>query len=151
MDVIKSEPRTIWGFRSRVRSTRRNCARFILFFPHSFPPVIAINHQLTFKALNQKNFPMNISFQLAYQLQDFAKKFLYRFFFNVQTKKPDRFLNLCIEHLFLTGLTLSSLSISEDELWYMWCLTTLYATKLVFPIKPVLTHLITPEFSPDLL
>ncbi|KAH9752104.1 hypothetical protein KPL71_014563 [Citrus sinensis] len=49
------------------------------------------------------------------------------------------------------GLTLSSLSISEDELWYMWCLTTLYATKLVFPIRPVLTHLTTPEFSPDLL
>ena len=72
-------------------------------------------------------------------------------FFNVQTKKPDRFPNLCMEHLFLTGLTLSSLSICEDELWYMWCLTALYATKLVFPIKPVLTHLTTPEFSPDLL
>ncbi|KAH9780711.1 hypothetical protein KPL71_008183 [Citrus sinensis] len=52
---------------------------------------------------------------------------------------------------FLTRLTLSSLSISEDELWYMWCLTTLYATKLVFPIRPVLAHLTTPEFSPDLL
>ncbi|KAH9668393.1 hypothetical protein KPL70_021397 [Citrus sinensis] len=114
-------------------------------------PVIAMNRQLPFKALNQRNFPMNISFQSAYQLQDFAKKFLYRFFFNVQTTKPDRFPNLCMEHLFLTGLTLSSLSISEDELWYMWCLTTLYATKLVFPIKPVLTHLTTPEFSPDLL
>ncbi|KAH9769385.1 hypothetical protein KPL71_011979 [Citrus sinensis] len=111
-------------------------------------PVIAMNRQLPFKALNQRNFPMNISFQSAYQLQDFAKKFLYRFFFNIHTKKPDRFPNLCMEHLFLTGLTLSSLSISEDELWYMWCLTTLYATKLVFPIRPVLT---TPEFSPDLL
>ncbi|KAH9734797.1 hypothetical protein KPL71_017510 [Citrus sinensis] len=114
-------------------------------------PVIAMNCQLPFKALNQRNFPMNISFQSAYQLQDFAKKFLYKFFFNVQTKKPDSFPNLCMEHLFLTGLTLSSLSISEDELWYMWCLTTLYATKLVFPIKPVLTHLTTPDFSPDLL
>ncbi|KAH9680130.1 hypothetical protein KPL71_026428 [Citrus sinensis] len=50
-----------------------------------------------------------------------------------------------------SSLTLSSLSISEDELWYMWCLTTLYATKLVFPIRPVLTHLTTPEFSPGLL
>ncbi|KAH9649387.1 hypothetical protein KPL70_025964 [Citrus sinensis] len=114
-------------------------------------PVIAMNRQLPFKALNQRNFPMNISFQSAYQLQDFAKKFLYRFFFNVQTKKPDRFPNLCMERLFLTGLTLSSLSICEDELWYMWCLTALYATKLVLPIKPVLTHLTTPEFSPDLL
>ncbi|KAH9769451.1 hypothetical protein KPL71_012007 [Citrus sinensis] len=114
-------------------------------------PVIAMNRQLPFKALNQRNFPMNISFQSAYQLQDFAKKFLYRFFFNVQTKKPDHFPNLCMEHLFLTGLTLSSLSICDDELWYMWCLTALYATKLVLPIKPILTHLTTPEFSPDLL
>ena len=64
-------------------------------------PVIAMNRQLPFKALNQRNFLMNISFQVAYQLQDFAKKFLYRFFFNVQTKKPDRFPNLCMEHLFL--------------------------------------------------
>ncbi|KAH9792634.1 hypothetical protein KPL71_004206 [Citrus sinensis] len=79
-------------------------------------PVIAMKRQLPFKALTQRNFPMTISFQSAYQLQDFAKKFLYRFFFNVQTKKPDRFPNLCMEHLFLTGLTLSSLSISEDEL-----------------------------------
>ncbi|KAH9752166.1 hypothetical protein KPL71_014591 [Citrus sinensis] len=84
-------------------------------------PVIAMNRQLPFKALTQGNFPMNISFQSAYQLQDFAKKFLYRFFFNVQTKKPDRFPNLCMEHLFLTGLTLSSLSISEDELCLEWC------------------------------
>ncbi|KAH9649352.1 hypothetical protein KPL70_025947 [Citrus sinensis] len=110
-----------------------------------------MHRQLPFKALNQRNSPLNISFQSAYQLQDFAKKFLYRYFFNVQTKKPDRFPNLYMEHLFLTGLTLSSLSICEDELWYMWCLTTLYATKLVFPVKPILTHLTTPEFSPDLL
>ena len=35
--------------------------------------------------------------------------------------------------------------------WYMWCLTTLYATKLVFHVQPVLRDLTTPEFSPDLL
>ena len=29
-------------------------------------PVIAMNRQLPFKALNQRNFPMNISFQSAY-------------------------------------------------------------------------------------
>ncbi|KAH9649324.1 hypothetical protein KPL70_025938 [Citrus sinensis] len=110
-----------------------------------------MHRQLPFKALNQRNSPLNISFQSAYQLQDFVKKFLYRYFFNVQTKKPDRFRNLCMEHMFLIGLTLSSLSICEDELWYMWCLTTLYATKLVFLVKPILTHLTTLEFSPDLL
>ena len=56
-----------------------------------------------------------------------------------------------MENLFVTGLTLSHISISEDELWYMWCLTPLYATKLVFPVKPVLRHITTPEFSPNLL
>ena len=112
-----------------------------------------MNRQLPFKALNQRTFPMNFTFHLAYQLQDFSKKFLYQYFFNVQTKKPDRFPSLCMENLFLTGLTLTLyfLTICEDELWYMWCLTTLYATKLVFPVKPVLTHITTPEFSSDLL
>ena len=79
-------------------------------------PVIAMNCQLPFKALNQRTFPMNIHFHSAYQIQDFAKKFLYRYFFNVQSKKPDRFPSLCMENLFLTGLTLSSLTICEDEL-----------------------------------
>ncbi|KAH9734699.1 hypothetical protein KPL71_017463 [Citrus sinensis] len=90
-------------------------------------PVIAMNRQLPFKALNQRNFPMNIS--LSNRLT--SCRILQRNSF--------------------TGLTLSSLSICEDELWYMWCLTALYATKLVLPIKPILTHLTTPEFSPDLL
>ena len=44
-----------------------------------------------------------------------------------------------------------SLTICEDELWYIWCLTTLYATKLVFLVKPVLTHITTLDFSPYLL
>ena len=110
-----------------------------------------MNRQLPFKALNQRTFPMNNPFHSAYQIQDFAKKFLYWYFFNVQSKKPDRFPSLGIENMFLTGLTLSSLTICEDELWYMWCLTTLYATKLVFPVKPVLTHITTLEFSSDLL
>ncbi|KAH9716813.1 hypothetical protein KPL71_021589 [Citrus sinensis] len=46
-------------------------------------PIIAMNRQLPFKALNQRSFPMNILFSSAYQIQDFAKKFLYRYFFNV--------------------------------------------------------------------
>ncbi|KAH9704968.1 hypothetical protein KPL70_011686 [Citrus sinensis] len=62
-------------------------------------PVIAMNRQLPFKALNQRNFPMNIFFQSAYQLQDFAKKFLYRFFFNLCTfhgldKMPEQEANM---------------------------------------------------------
>ena len=114
-------------------------------------PVIAMNRQLHFKALNQRSLPMNIPFSSAYQIQDFAKKFLCRYFFNVHSKTPDRFPILYMEKLFLIGLTLSQLSILEDELWYMWCLTTLYDTKLVFPVKLVLRHITTPEFSSDLL
>ena len=114
-------------------------------------PIIAMNRQLPFKALNQRSFPMNIPFSSAYQIQDFAKKFLYQYFFNVHSKTPDHFPTLCMENLFLTGLTLSSLTICEDELWYMWCLTILYATKLVFPVQPVLRHLTSPKFSPDFL
>ncbi|KAH9716873.1 hypothetical protein KPL71_021611 [Citrus sinensis] len=79
-------------------------------------PVIAMNRQLPFKALNQRLFPMNIPFSSAYQIQDFAKKFLYRYFFNVHSKTLDHFPTLCMENLFLKGLTLSHLSISEDEL-----------------------------------
>ena len=117
----------------------------------SIIPVIAMNRQVPFKALTQRSFPMNIHFSSAYEIQDFAKKFLYRYFFNAYTKTPDRFPTLCMENLFLTGLTLSTLTISEDELWYMWCLTTLYATKLVFLVKPVLYHITSPEFSFALL
>ena len=88
-----------------------------------------MNRQLPFEALKQRTFPMNIPFHAAYQIKDFAKKFLYRYFFNVQSKKPDCFSSLCLENMFLIGLTLSSLTICEDKLRYMWCLTTLYATR----------------------
>ena len=65
-------------------------------------PVITMNRQLPFKTLNQRSFPMTIPFSSAYQIQDFAKKFLYRYFFNVHSKTPDCFSTLCMENLFLT-------------------------------------------------
>ncbi|KAH9680193.1 hypothetical protein KPL71_026462 [Citrus sinensis] len=47
------------------------------------------------------------------------------------------------ENLFLTDLTLDpSRETTEDVLWYLWCLTVLYATKLVLPITPTLEHLL---------
>ena len=56
-----------------------------------------------------------------------------------------------LENLFLTGLTLDpSRDITEDELWYIWCLTTLYATKLVLPIAPILETLIDPDKATSL-
>ncbi|KAH9697824.1 hypothetical protein KPL71_023774 [Citrus sinensis] len=44
------------------------------------------------------------------------------------------------------GLTLDpTRDTTEDVLWYIWCLTVLYATKLVLPISPTLDHLLNPE------
>ena len=103
-------------------------------------PVIAMYQSLPFKALTQKAFPLNLTFRSAFQIQDFAKKFLYRYFMNVHRTKPEIFSSLSLEHLFLTGFTIVlSLTISEDELWYMWCLTVLFATKLVLLVLPTLT------------
>ncbi|KAH9780724.1 hypothetical protein KPL71_008190 [Citrus sinensis] len=55
------------------------------------------------------------------------------------------------ENLFLTGLTLDpSRETTEDVLWYLWCLTVLYATKLVLPITPTLEHLLDPDKATSL-
>jgi len=57
-----------------------------------------------------------------------------------------------LENLFLTGLTLDpSRDISEDELWYIWCLTVLYASKLIVPITATLEHLFNPDKSTSLI
>ena len=57
-----------------------------------------------------------------------------------------------LENLFLTGLTLDpSRDIFEDELWYIWCLTVLYATKLIVLITYTLDHLLNPDKSTSLL
>ena len=111
-----------------------------------------MNRSLPFKALTQKAFPLNLTFRSAFQIQTFAKKFLYRYFMNVHRTKPERFPSLCLEHMFLSGFTIvPSLTISEDELWYMWCLTVLFATKLVLPVRPTLRHISTPDHAPTLL
>ncbi|KAH9801900.1 hypothetical protein KPL71_001197 [Citrus sinensis] len=49
------------------------------------------------------------------------------------------------------GLTLDpSRETTEDVLWYIWCLTVLYATKLVLPITPTLEHLLDPDKATSL-
>ncbi|KAH9698124.1 hypothetical protein KPL71_023892 [Citrus sinensis] len=49
------------------------------------------------------------------------------------------------------GLTLDpSKETAEDVLWYVWCLTVLYATKLVLPISPTLEHLLNPDKATSL-
>ena len=45
-------------------------------------------------------------------------------------------------HFFLTRLTIDlSRDITEDKLWYLWCLTVLYATKLIFLVQAIFGHL----------
>ncbi|KAH9697702.1 hypothetical protein KPL71_023720 [Citrus sinensis] len=39
---------------------------------------------------------------------------------------------------------------TEDVLWYVWCLTVLYATKLILPISPTLEHLLNPDNATSL-
>ena len=71
---------------------------------------------------------------------------------NVYRTQPLRFPSLHLEHLFLTGFTLNpTLTISEDELWYVWCLTVLHATKLVLLVQPTLRYITTPDHAPSLL
>ncbi|KAH9649380.1 hypothetical protein KPL70_025958 [Citrus sinensis] len=49
------------------------------------------------------------------------------------------------------GLTLDpSRETTEDVLWYIWCLTVLYATKLVLLITPTLEHLLDPDKATSL-
>ena len=61
------------------------------------------------------------------------------------------FPNFHLDHLFLTGLVITPhRDITEDELWYTWCLTILYATNMVFPVLPLLTKLNDPESSTSL-
>ncbi|KAH9792621.1 hypothetical protein KPL71_004198 [Citrus sinensis] len=45
-------------------------------------PITAMYRTLPFKALTQKAFPLNLTFSSAFQIQSFAKKFLYRYFTN---------------------------------------------------------------------
>ena len=115
-------------------------------------PIIAMNRSLPFKTLTQKTFHLNLSFSSTFQIQDFAKKFLFRYFMNVYKTQPLRLPSLHLEHLFLTRFTLSpNLTISKDELWYIWCLTVLYVTKLVLHVQPTLRHITTPDHAPSLL
>ena len=86
-------------------------------------PIIAMNRQFPFKALNQRSFPMNIPFSSAYQIQD--KKFLYRYFL----------WKTCFSQFSLC------LTCSSQKMSYGICGVS----------QPVLRHITTPEFSSDLL
>ena len=70
----------------------------------------------------------------------------------VHQHKPYNFPSFNLDKLFLTCLTIDpSVPIIEDELWYLWCLIVLYATKIVFPVQYVLRHLFDPSQASSIL
>ena len=104
-------------------------------------------------ALTQMSFPLNVTFQSPHAIPDFARKFLFRFFMNIyqMSKELMFFPSFHPGNLFLIGLIIPPhRDITEHELWYTWCLTILYATKMVFPILPLLNRLNNPELSTSL-
>ena len=104
------------------------------------------------QALIQKSFPLNLTFTTLNQIKDFAQKFIYRYIFRVHQTSPDSFMHFHPNCFLFTGLSISSFKdISEDELWYIWCITVLYATTLVFPVQAMRQDLDTPENASSLL
>ena len=105
------------------------------------------------QALTKKTFPLRKTFTTVFVIQEFAKKVVFRFFMKAYFLSDSfSFSTLHPENLFLTGLTLDpSREISEDELWYIWCLTVLYTTKLIIPITATIDHLLDPNKSTSLI
>ncbi|KAH9698137.1 hypothetical protein KPL71_023898 [Citrus sinensis] len=115
-------------------------------------PIISMATSLPPEALTKKNFPFNKTFSSVFAIQEFARKALFRFFMKAYlVTEPFPFSSFLPENLFLTGLTLDpSRETTEDVLWYLWCLTVLYATKLVLPITLTLEHLLDPDKATSL-
>ncbi|KAH9792714.1 hypothetical protein KPL71_004243 [Citrus sinensis] len=115
-------------------------------------PIISMATSLPPEALTKKNFPFNKTFSSVFAIQEFARKALFRFFMKAYlVTDPFPFSTFHPENLFLTGLTLDpTRETTEDVLWYIWCLTVLYATKLVLPITPTLEHLLDPDKATSL-
>ncbi|KAH9680197.1 hypothetical protein KPL71_026462 [Citrus sinensis] len=107
-------------------------------------PIISMATSLPLEAFTKKTFPFNKTFSSVFAIQEFARKALFRFFMKAYlVTESFPFSSFHPENLFLTDLTLDpSRETTEDVLWYLWCLTVLYATKLVLPITPTLEHLL---------
>ncbi|KAH9697730.1 hypothetical protein KPL71_023729 [Citrus sinensis] len=115
-------------------------------------PIISMATSLPPEALTKKTFPFNKTFSSVFAIQEFARKALFRFFMKAYlVTDPFPFSTFHPENLFLTGLTLDpTRDTTEDVLWYVWCLTVLYATKLILPISPTLEHLLDPDKATSL-
>ena len=103
-------------------------------------------------ALTRKSFPCNLKFSSPYQIQDFAKKFIFWYFMNIYHTQSSKFPSFHPDHLLLIGLTINpSRDITKEEMWYLWCLTILYGTKLVFHVQAMFRCLTDPIQAHSLL
>ncbi|KAH9680135.1 hypothetical protein KPL71_026431 [Citrus sinensis] len=86
---------------------------------------------------------------------EFAKQFLFRYYmkaFFLEENPHNQFLTFHTENLFLTGFFIPSVKdISDDELWYFWCLTVLHATQLIIPLAYTVNTLNNPSKATSLL
>ena len=64
--------------------------------------VIFMNSSLPNSALTRKSFPCNLTFSNPYQIQDFAKKFIFRYVMNIYHTQSYVFPSFHPDHLFLT-------------------------------------------------
>ncbi|KAH9734735.1 hypothetical protein KPL71_017479 [Citrus sinensis] len=115
-------------------------------------PIISMATSLPPEALTKKTFPFNKTFSSVFAIQEFARKALFCFFMKAYlVTDPFPFSTFHPENMFLTGLTLDpTRETTKDVLWYIWCLTILYATKLTLPISPTLEHLLDPDKATSL-
>ncbi|KAH9769466.1 hypothetical protein KPL71_012011 [Citrus sinensis] len=115
-------------------------------------PIISMATSLPPEALTKKTFPFNKNFSSVFAIQEFVKKALFRFFMKAYlVTDAFPFSTFHPKNLFLTGLTLDpTKDTTEDVLWYIWCLTVLYATKLILLISPTLEHLLNPDNATSL-
>ncbi|KAH9657966.1 hypothetical protein KPL70_023294 [Citrus sinensis] len=152
---IKGQKNLIPDFLSRIQTP----ASPIFYTSPVFPIFMAIRSTATSlpsKALTQKTFPRPVqTFPSLYRLQEFAKQFLFRYYmkaFFLEENPHNQFLTFHPENLFLTGFFIPSVrDISDDELWYFWCLTALHATQLIIPLAYTVNTLNNPSKATSLL
>ncbi|KAH9698105.1 hypothetical protein KPL71_023884 [Citrus sinensis] len=135
-------------------------AQHSMLNPHLLPPEYWTDYEEHFKAVNGKLFTTSLITKKPIGSHDEHCQLLTQFYDIVQNhgimllaKKSTIATNNIefLENLFLTGLTLDpSRETTEDVLWYLWCLTVLYATKLVLPITPTLEHLLDSDKATSL-
>ncbi|KAH9744177.1 hypothetical protein KPL70_003575 [Citrus sinensis] len=122
--------------------------------PHILPPEYWTEYEEHFKAVNGKLFTTSLITKKPIGSHDEHRQLLTQFYDIIQShgimlsaKKS----TIATDNIEFLGLTLDpSSETTEDVLWYIWCLTVLYATKLVLPITPTLEHLLNPDKATSL-